>query len=129
VILCIRTDQPEAMVAVCEKNQVVAEQSWYAHRELAASIHLRIDEVLSSVQCSLDDLTYVVVYRGPGSFTGLRIGIAVANALAYSLSVPIASTTSERWLADVGQLVAAAQPKQWVVPEYGQPPTTTSPRK
>jgi tRNA threonylcarbamoyladenosine biosynthesis protein TsaB len=51
-------------------------------------LHL-IQELLSEADMELKDLTEITVATGPGSYTGLRVGVAVANALGYSLGIPV----------------------------------------
>ena len=59
-----------------------------------------IDEALKASKASLSDLKGIFVIKGPGSFTGLRVGLSVANQFAHQLKVPIAGlTTDEWWLA------------------------------
>lgn len=48
-----------------------------------------IDEVLKKSKKTVDDITEIEVNTGPGSFTGLRVGVAVANTLAWVLKVPV----------------------------------------
>ena len=48
-----------------------------------------IDEVLKKNKIKLTDLTEIQVHEGPGSYTGLRVGAAVANALSYFLKIPV----------------------------------------
>lgn len=48
-----------------------------------------IDEILKSNKITIRDLTEIKMHTGPGSFTGLRVGVAVANALAYLLKIPV----------------------------------------
>lgn len=48
-----------------------------------------IDEALIKVGATKEDLTSIQVNPGPGSFTGTRVGVAVANALAFALKIPI----------------------------------------
>lgn len=48
-----------------------------------------IDQILKKNKKSLRDITEIEVETGPGSFTGLRIGVAVANALGWSLKIPV----------------------------------------
>lgn len=50
---------------------------------------LLIDKVLKENKIALKDLTGIEVNLGPGSFTGLRVGVSVANALSYSLKIPV----------------------------------------
>jgi tRNA threonylcarbamoyladenosine biosynthesis protein TsaB len=48
-----------------------------------------IDKIVKDHNLSMKDITNIEVNRGPGSFTGLRVGIAIANALAFSLKIPV----------------------------------------
>jgi tRNA threonylcarbamoyladenosine biosynthesis protein TsaB len=48
-----------------------------------------IDELLSSCQVTMEDIDYVAVVEGPGSFTGLRIGVATAKGLAHAMNIPV----------------------------------------
>lgn len=48
-----------------------------------------IEKILTKNRLTLKDLTGIKVNTGPGSFTGLRVGISVANALAFSLKIPV----------------------------------------
>lgn len=48
-----------------------------------------IDEILASSELSINDITEVKVNTGPGSFTGLRVGIAISNALGFALNIPV----------------------------------------
>lgn len=48
-----------------------------------------IDEVLKKEGKSVNDITEIEVNTGPGSFTGLRVGVSVANALGWALDIPV----------------------------------------
>ena len=48
-----------------------------------------ITELLTQKGKSLNDLTEIEVFTGPGSFTGLRVGVSIANALGYALKIPV----------------------------------------
>ncbi len=48
-----------------------------------------IKQVLAEKKLKIEDLEEIKVATGPGSFTGLRVGVAVANALGYSLGIPV----------------------------------------
>lgn len=54
-----------------------------------------IEEVLREEEIELKDLTEIKVATGPGSFTGLRVGAAVANALGFSLGIPVNGKKTE----------------------------------
>lgn len=130
-ILSLKTDSPEAETGLYDDNQHIGHINWQAHRQLAETLHARIALLLSRFNKNLEDLEGVVVFAGPGSFTGLRIGVSVANALAYSLGVPIAGSTGKDWIqTGFEQLkLTPATNTLSVLPEYGSPVHTTLPRK
>ena len=96
---------------------------WEAHRELAKGL-------LAYIQGkTFKDITGIVAYRGPGSFTGLRIGITVLNSLAYANSVPIVGTLGENWQEEGLRRLSAGETDGIVLPEYGGEANITTPRK
>lgn len=129
MILTIRTDSPQAEVGLFNGNEKLAYQPWQAHRELSATIHIRISELLQAQHMQWVDIKGVVCFKGPGSFTGLRIGVSVANALAYGLGVPIVGASGSDWVAEGIMQLAAGTHGQTIVPDYGQDPYTTAPKK
>ncbi len=130
MILTIRTDNPEAEVGLffdtAQKRQY---KKWQAHRQLAESIHKEINELLKAENKNWKDISGIVCYKGPGSFTGLRIGLTVANTLAYSLNVPIVGTSGEEWQNKGLKLIADGVDDKIVVPEYGAEPHITKQKK
>ncbi|MDZ7786473.1 MAG: tRNA (adenosine(37)-N6)-threonylcarbamoyltransferase complex dimerization subunit type 1 TsaB [Candidatus Saccharibacteria bacterium] len=129
MILCLRTDKPEAEIALVWDGEVVQKETWQAHRQLAATLHQKVKESLQKVDSDISRITGVVVYRGPGSFTGLRIGIAVANALSDSLAIPVVGSSGDDWMRDGLSEVKKADSSQKVVPVYGRGAHITRPRK
>ena len=69
----------------------------------------------------------LAVFTGPGSFTGLRIGITTMNTIAYALDIPIVGTTGDDWLADGLARLRAGENDRIVTPHYGKPPNITKP--
>lgn len=63
-----------------------------AHRIIGS-----LEEYLASQGITRADLSGLVVKRGPGSFTNLRVGVAIANALCYALNVPLVGEEGEAW--------------------------------
>lgn len=130
MILAIRTDSEMAELQLLNVDGLgVKQKSWHAGRNLSKDLLSQILALLSSVKADFADLKGVVVYEGPGSFTGLRIGISVANALGYSLNVPITGATGQNWVKQSIAKLANAKPGQFVVPKYGAEPNITKPRK
>lgn len=128
-ILAIRTDKPEAELYIYDGQEKVAEIKWEAHRRLAETIHKKIDQILNKSSISLDSLDGIVCFKGPGSFTGLRIGLSVANALTYAWQIPLVARNNDDWIqAGIADL-AAGKNERIAVPEYGAPAKTTPPKK
>jgi tRNA threonylcarbamoyladenosine biosynthesis protein TsaB len=129
LILTLRTDKPDAEIAVYEDNKRVSGLTWLAHRELAETIHLKIKDQLDIQGKEITDINGLTVYKGPGSFTGLRIGLTVANALAYTLDIPIVSETGEGWEEKGIKRLLNGENESISLPEYGALPNITKPRK
>jgi tRNA threonylcarbamoyladenosine biosynthesis protein TsaB len=83
IILTIRTDNPEAELGIYDGSKQLAYKTWHAHRALAETLHAAIRDELQQSQLDLKKVQGIVAYKGPGSFTGLRIGLTVANAISY----------------------------------------------
>jgi tRNA threonylcarbamoyladenosine biosynthesis protein TsaB len=128
IVLTIRTDKPESELGIYEDDKKVAYEVWTAHRQLAETLNTKIAGLLESTGKQLADLQGIVVYKGPGSFTGLRIGISVANALAYSCKIPIAAETGA-WIEQGIARLQSGQPDKLALPEYGHEAVVTAPRK
>ena len=119
IILTLRTDKPEAELALLDDHKVLEAKKWLAHRQLAETLHTTIKEILNGQGKDWNDIQGIVIYRGPGSFTGLRIGISVANALAYGNDASIVGCMGDDWkIHGIEQLLAGKNDKQ-VIPEYG----------
>ncbi len=128
IILTLRTDKPEAEVGLFDDTNQLQYITWPAHRQLAESLHAQIDTMLKVADKKLSQVQGIVAYQGPGSFTGLRIGLSVANALADSLGLAIIAETGNDWIRQgITKLQQGANQKN-VVPEYGSPPHITKPK-
>ncbi len=130
--LTVRTDKPEAEIGLFDGDTKLAYSVWTAHRQLAETIHTKIKELLESQERTLEDLGGIVAFKGPGSFTGLRIGLSAANALAYGLQIPIVGEQGDEdddWIKKGLQRIGKAGKDQVIVPEYGAPPHITPPQK
>ncbi|MEX0934275.1 MAG: tRNA (adenosine(37)-N6)-threonylcarbamoyltransferase complex dimerization subunit type 1 TsaB [Candidatus Saccharimonadales bacterium] len=130
MILAIRTDNPEAKLYLLSlRGEEVESDIWLAGRDLSMQLNQHIDQLIKSQDLKLADITGVIVFAGPGSFTGLRIGISVANAIAYSLNIPIASGSGDDWVKQASVKLKQAKTSEYVTPEYGGEANITQPRK
>lgn len=126
MILAIRTDKPVAEIYLLDfDGREIDKYHWDADRMLADSLLANIEKIMSKNHISWKDLKSLVAFSGPGSFTGLRIGLTCANTIAYSLNIPIAGSNGENWLKDLDNLSFQKQ----ILPFYGAEPNITKPRK
>lgn len=133
LIVTIRTDKPEAEIGLYEDAKQLDYLAWQAHRELAETMHLKLRDLLAAHGKQLADMQGIVFFKGPGSFTGLRIGASVANALAYGFSCPIIGSSGgnggEGWIEQGVESLLAGKSDKVVLPEYGAAPHITTPSK
>ena len=98
-------------------------------RQMARFLLKFLRDSLAERQKEFKDIAAIGVFKGPGSFTSLRIGLTVANTLAQSLNVPIVGETGEDWQRKALDRLENKQNDQIVLPEYGAAPRITAPKK
>lgn len=84
-ILCIDSSTEACSVAVLNKQSDIHKIFMLAPREHTMKILPTVEQVINDAQLSLSDIDVIVYGRGPGSFTGVRIGISIAQGLAFGL--------------------------------------------
>lgn len=99
-ILNIETATKNCSVSLAKNGETVlckeiAEQG-YSHAE---KLHVFIEEILKETGITAQDLKAVAVSKGPGSYTGLRIGVSTAKGLCYALGIPLISVDTLQVLA------------------------------
>lgn len=129
IYLSIRTDKPESEIGLFRDGTPLSYYHWEANRRLAETIHKTMEQQLEKQELGYKDIDGLIIYKGPGSFTGLRIGVSVANALASSLNIPIVGCSGSEWTeVGISRLNNSENDKQ-VVPEYGSLPNVTKQKK
>jgi tRNA threonylcarbamoyladenosine biosynthesis protein TsaB len=128
MILLLDTSTPECRLTLVDGDWR-HETKWEANRELAKGLLAFIQSQLAGQQKSWNDLTGVGVFKGPGSFTGLRIGVTVLNTVAYAQNIPIVGETGEDWQKRAVQRLLNEESDKIVLPEYGGEANITQPRK
>ena len=94
MFLAIDSSLGTSVAVVSREGTVLAEASSDDHRGHAENIGALIEQALESAGCAPAQLTHVVVGVGPGPFTGLRVGMAAAEAFALSRSLPLVPIVS-----------------------------------
>ncbi|HSE61362.1 MAG TPA: hypothetical protein VLA88_03630 [Candidatus Saccharimonadales bacterium] len=120
MFLTLRTDNPDAEIGVfdTEGNQLDY-YKWHADRNLAKELLSTIRDRLATQKADWSAITGLVVYQGPGSFTGLRIGVTVVNAIAYGQQVPIVAEQGEEWISKGLKRLASGDNDRLALPHYG----------
>ena len=119
----------DTSTATCRLTTVDGESSnnfeWGAGRTLARGLLAFIQEKVGDVK----NISGIGIMRGPGSFTGLRIGMAVANTLADGLGVPIVGETGDSWRESALDRLSSGEDDQVILPFYGGDAHITKPKK
>jgi tRNA threonylcarbamoyladenosine biosynthesis protein TsaB len=87
-VLVIDTAQQECSVGLYDEQKLDL-ISWQWCNDTGSEVLERISQILSKHSLKLTDINYIIVNQGPGSYTGVRVGITVANTLAWSLNTKI----------------------------------------
>lgn len=98
-ILAIDTSSKNASVAITENEEKLIELNNSEEKTHSQKLMPMIDKALKETSTSLDDINLIVCCLGPGSFTGVRIGIATAKAFADSKNIPVVGMSSLESLA------------------------------
>jgi len=100
IILSLETSTTNCSVSLSNKGEtLVLKEDNNANYSHAESLHIFIDDVLKSTKLTLKDLDAIAVSKGPGSYTGLRIGVSAAKGLCYALNIPLISVSTLQALA------------------------------
>ena len=104
VILCLETATTNCSVALSIDGEVVSfreeNNQKFSHSE---KLHIFIEEVLLEAKIDKNELEAIAVSKGPGSYTGLRIGVSAAKGLCFALDIPLLSTLTLEVLAQQAQ--------------------------
>jgi tRNA threonylcarbamoyladenosine biosynthesis protein TsaB len=119
-VLFINTVGDISRIAIFVDAKKFISKQWSGKQELSEKLLFKTDSLLSKAKISVNNLTSISVCRGPGSYTGLRVGLTVANFLAWSLGIPIYSANK------FGKIIGTA--KKNVLPKYYSSPMITKPK-
>ncbi|HIU64244.1 MAG TPA: tRNA (adenosine(37)-N6)-threonylcarbamoyltransferase complex dimerization subunit type 1 TsaB [Candidatus Avacidaminococcus intestinavium] len=97
--LAIDTATKVCSVALCDNEKIIGEYSIDAGMTHSDGLLPQIMQMLERSKVNKDELELLAVSTGPGSFTGLRIGVATMEALAYSLEIPLIGVSTLQALA------------------------------
>ncbi|ALS00896.1 tRNA threonylcarbamoyladenosine biosynthesis protein TsaB [Enterococcus silesiacus] len=98
-ILAIDTSNQTLTVAVCEEKKIIGQYTITVKRNHSLTLMSAITQLVKDVGLTPKDIDRIVVAQGPGSYTGLRIGVTTAKTLAYTLNKELVGVSSLKTLA------------------------------
>lgn len=99
ILLAVDTSHAKGSLALADSDRLLGEVSYLKKAMHSEVVTLELEKLLRDGGRALEDVTHVAVNVGPGSFTGLRVGINLARTLAYLRGLPVAAVSSLELLA------------------------------
>jgi tRNA threonylcarbamoyladenosine biosynthesis protein TsaB len=99
LILLIDTALEVASVGIAREGSLLCKRENAKQNDHAAWLHVAIQEVLTEAEIDIHQLDAVGITDGPGSYTGLRVGMAAAKGICYAQNIPLISVSTLRLLA------------------------------
>lgn len=99
--LFIDTSSSFVNIYIIKNNTILVSKSYHTLKDMANSIMPLIRESFNEVDFKANDIDKIFVTVGPGSFTGVRVGITVAKTISWSLSIPVYPISTLEYLASI----------------------------
>ncbi len=128
MILLLDTSTPLCKLTLLQGSETT-HYDWQADRQLANGLLRFLSDKLALQGSSLQQVSAIGVFQGPGSFTGLRIGITVLNTIADTNGIPIVGVQGDNWQQLALEWLNAGENDRIVLPFYGREANITTPRK
>ena len=106
MLLLIDTSLGTATVALSRDDKVLFSEENKISKEHASWLHTAIGRLLAEADMTLAELKAVAVIAGPGSYTGLRVGMAAAKGFCYALNIPLITRNTLEVMAESMKSVA-----------------------
>lgn len=101
LLLALDTSSPRGSIALAKQDDkqnpvILSERHWHREKSHSELVTVTLQSALEEAAAKLSDLDGILVGTGPGSFTGIRVGVTLARTLGFSLDRPVWSTNSLR---------------------------------
>jgi tRNA threonylcarbamoyladenosine biosynthesis protein TsaB len=127
MILLLDTSTNTCKISLVDDNKRI-DDLWQSDRNLARNLLKHVHELLLSNKFDWSDIRAIGVFKGPGSFTGLRIGLTTANTIADGLNIPIVGSVGDDWQDLALNRIKNNETDKIVLPEYGSDAKITTPK-
>src|SRR5579884_2353426 len=108
LLLALDTSTRQASIALCSESELYGEYTWHVGNNHSVELLENVRHLLTECQVAFSQLDAVAVAIGPGSFNGVRVALATAKALAFSLGKPLVGVSTLD--------ILAARQQQWLGP-------------
>ncbi|MEK7096556.1 MAG: tRNA (adenosine(37)-N6)-threonylcarbamoyltransferase complex dimerization subunit type 1 TsaB [Patescibacteria group bacterium] len=132
MILFIDTTSLETKIGLLnETGNFIDQIEWTSRFNQSEELISKIEDLLQKNRIKKDDLGKIVVITGPGSYTGVRIGVTTANFIGLGLNIPVLGLKKSS-IVDIGKIISGDNSDCFldpVMPYYERLPNITKPKK
>ena len=122
------TRQNKAEIALADKSKTFRKVFDF-NRNLSEILIPEIQRLFKNAKRNFSELSKIAVVAGPGSYTGVRVGVATANAFAYSLKIPIIKLDAGKFKGELSALFFEKGVIRQISPIYRKEPNITRPKR
>ena len=116
LILSLETSTTVCSVALHDNGKLIASSEMHKEQSHASKLAVLIDQVVKLADISMNSLQAIAVSEGPGSYTGLRIGVSTAKGLCFALGIPLISVGTLPLMAKQMQVKSILDNNTWLCP-------------
>jgi len=128
MILLVDTSTPICKLFFIDGSSRQSDE-WQSDRMLAKGLLGHLGKLLKAKSKAWSDITAIGVFEGPGSFTGIRIGLTVMNTIADAQNIPIVGARGDDWQNEALIKIRDGKNEKIALPFYGGEANITVPRK
>ncbi len=117
LILNLETATNVCSVALCKGEKIVAKRESDEDRSHGSLLTVFMQEVLDEARVKPEEISAIAVSKGPGSYTGLRIGVSVTKGFAYALNIPVIGIVTLQAMVVAANHLLSVQELEQKIPE------------
>lgn len=87
------------IISIIKNNEIIYINKDFSNSNTSSKVMPVIDEAFKNTKLTINDIDKIFVVNGPGSFTGIRVGVTIAKTMAYSLNIPLIKLSELELLA------------------------------
>ena len=129
IFLCLKSDFKTAQIELYQDQSKLDSFIFKNSKDLSKDLLDKIEKLLINNNLDFKDLSGINCFKGPGSFTSLRILIVSALSLSYSLNINIVGSEGSNWVKKGNQRLTNKQSDSFITPIYNSGPFVTKPKK